>query len=279
MNQHPYAYVVLRYSPDPGAGESLNVGVVLYAQRFAFLRIKCDSRYERLSNAFAGFDGPSFRRALANIIEAFRHAERRLSDRPLFEGDRPFGEWLTAVLPDSGASFELSGVRHGITADPAQEIEYLFDRAVESQRGHSTETPRRSDEQVWRAVAQSLPESVKRHITSRTISTVAAKAEFEHAVKNGRWHVIQPVSMDFKHSDAMQRKASELVGLAVGLSSAAELGSMIYVVGRPHRGNSKAYDRALALLDQTPIEHQIIDEADNAGLEKHLLSLVAEHQD
>jgi len=279
MNQYPYAYVVLRYVPDPGAGEALNVGVVLYARTRAFLRIKCETRYERLSSAFAGFDGPSFRRSLANLRGAFRHAEKTLASQPLFDGDRPFGEWLRAVMPDSGASFEFSVVRHGITEDPAQELEFLFDRAVESQRGHATETPRRSDEQVWRAVAETLPDDVKRHITRRTISTPAAKAEFEHAVKNGRWHVIQPVSMDFKQADSMQRKASQLVGLAVGLSTAPELGSMIYVVGRPHRDNSKAYDRAIALLNQTPIEHQVIDEDDNVALEKHLISLVAEHQD
>ena len=31
MTHQPYSYVVLRYVPDQGAGEGLNIGVVVYA--------------------------------------------------------------------------------------------------------------------------------------------------------------------------------------------------------------------------------------------------------
>ena len=67
MTHQPYSYVVLRYVPDQGAGESLNIGVVVYSEASGFLSARIDHHYERLSQAFARFEGQSYRRAVANL--------------------------------------------------------------------------------------------------------------------------------------------------------------------------------------------------------------------
>ncbi len=271
---YPYSYVVLQHVPDPGAGEALNIGVVVYSQKARFLKLHADSRYERLSQAFAKFDGAGFRRAIANLLLVFRDAEKTLRDQPLFESDRSFVDWLGALVPDLGASVSFSAPRHGITSDLDDEVGILFHRMVESQKGVAIERPRRDDEQVWKACVPHLAEPVRRNLMAKSFNTSSVKIDFEHAVKNGRWHVIQPLSMDFKRAESMQRKASEWVGTSVGLSQAPDFGTILFLLGRPSTGHSKAFQRARALLDQTPARHEIISEDDTARLNRRLLDLL-----
>jgi hypothetical protein len=274
MTKHAYSYVVLRYVPDPGAGEGLNIGVIVYSQQARFLRLQVDSHYERLSQAFAGFNGPTFRRALANVVIVFRAAGKSFKDTPLFASDRSFVEWLTALMPDTGASLSFTPPRHGITSELEHETAALFERMVESQKARADERPRRDDSQVWRECVGKLSDAVSSHMTKKSFATSSVKVDFDHAVKNGRWHVVQPLSMDFKRAESLQRKASQWVGTAVGLHEATDLGTIIFLMGRPSSGNRKAYDRAKALLNQVPVDHQIIEEQDTDKLNRSLLALL-----
>lgn len=274
MSKHPYSYVVLRYVADAGAGEGLNVGVVVYSQQRQFLRLQVDSRYERLSQTFAGFNGTSFRRAVANLLIVFRGAEKSFEKQPLFVNDRSFTDWLTALVPDTGASLSFTPPRHGLASDLDRELALLFDRMVESQKAQADERPRRDDAQVWRGCAGKIPLAVSTHITRKSFATSSVKMDFEHAVKNGRWHVIQPVSMDFKRADSMQRKASLWVGTVVGLREAEDLGSIIFLMGKPSPGHRRAYERAKALLNHVPGDHEIIEEQETDKLNRRLMALL-----
>lgn len=273
MTQLPYSYVVLRYVPDQGAGEALNIGVILYSEQARFFDYRIDSHYERLSRAFATFDGPAFRLGVANLLHAFREAERSFSDSPLFAGDRSLTEWLRAVMPDVGGSLAFTEPRHGLTDDLLKEVRMLFERMVESQKARSDDAPRRDDAQVWRAYEKALTPSVSRQLTTKSFHTPTVKIDFEHALKNGAWHVIQPISMDYKQPESMQRKASQWVGTAVGLRDAKDLGTIIFLLGEP-TAHRKAYERAKALLDQAPVDHEIIEEGDVEHFNQRLLALM-----
>jgi hypothetical protein len=134
MTTQPYSYVVLRYMPDAGAGEALNIGVVVYSRDARFLRLHVDECGERLSRAFAGFSELSFRRAMANLVAVFRSAGDALLEGPLLTDDRGFDDWLTALMPDTGASVAFTPPRHGITTDLGHETLALFERMVTSQQ-------------------------------------------------------------------------------------------------------------------------------------------------
>lgn len=277
MTHKPYSYVVLRYVPDPGAGEGLNVGVVLYSEVEHHFAHRIDSRYERLSRAFARFDGQTFRKTVSDLTYALREAQRSLSGTPLFSGDRSLTDWLKAILPDGG-SLQFTIPRHGISADLAQELGSLYRRMVESQQAGTDDVPRRDDAQVWKDFQKSLSPRVTRALQPKTFSTALVNVEFEHAVKNGAWHVIQPISMDYRHSDAIQRKASQWAGTAMGLSDVPELGTVFFLLGEPvaHR---PAYDRAKALLNRVPVKHQIVEEHDAEALNRRLLDLLEHSSD
>jgi hypothetical protein len=271
--KRPYSYVVVQYVPDAGAAEFLNVGVIVYAQSDGFLRLQVDTRYERLSNAFADFDGSSYRRAMMNLRQTFQDARRRLSDAPLFEGDRKFAEWLRLLLPDLGASIQTTDIRHGVTADLDEETGLLFERMVTSRKAHVDERPRRDDADVWRQCEAHLTPAVKAHLTSKAFMTNRVKVTFEHAVKNGRWHAIQPVSMDFKRPESMQRKASQWVGTTIGLQDAPDFGSLTFVIGKPAR-HSQALERALSLLRILGDRGKVIEEDDAERLNDRIRELL-----
>jgi hypothetical protein len=273
MTHQPYSYVVLRYVPDQGAGEGLNIGVIVYSEQARYFGHRIDPHYERLSRAFATFDGPAFRRAVANLLHAFRDTERSFSERPLLSGDRSLTEWLRALMPDVGGSLTFTAPRHGLAEDLSEEVGILFDRMVESQRAGSDDAPRRDDAQVWRTYEKALAPSVSRHLRSKSFATASVKIDFEHAVKNGAWHVIQPISMDYKQPESMQRKASQWVGTAVGLQEARDLGTIFFLLGEP-AAHRKAYDRAKALLSRAPVNHEIIEERDAERFSRRLLALM-----
>lgn len=273
MTHQPYSYVVLRYVPDQGAGEALNVGVIVYSEPARFFGSKVDSHYERLSRAFATFDGPAFRRAIANLEHAFRDVRRSLSETPLLSGDRSLTEWLGTLLPDVGGSLTFTTPRHGLAEKLGDEVALLFDRMVESQKAQSEEEPRRNDAHVWRCYERALSPEVSNALRSKSFTTNTVKVDFEHAIKNGAWHVIQPISMDYQQAESMQRKASQWAGTAMGLAGARDLGTLFFLLGEP-TAHRHAYDRAKALLDRVPVQHEIIEERDAAWLNRRLLDLM-----
>jgi hypothetical protein len=52
-----YTFSVVRCLHDPTVGKMLNIGVVLRATHTTYVGVKFDHHYERLSSAFANFDG------------------------------------------------------------------------------------------------------------------------------------------------------------------------------------------------------------------------------
>jgi hypothetical protein len=273
MTHQPYSYVVLRYVPDQGAGESLNVGVVVFSELARFFGARINSHYERLSQAFATFDGPAYRRGVANLYQAFRSAERSLSEKPLLTDDASLTEWLRILMPDSGGSFSFTPPRHGIAEDLNEEVAILFDRMVLSQGTGSDGPTRRDDMQVWRTYEKALTPAISKRLRPKSFTTESVRVDFEHALKNGKWHVIQPVSMDFQQPESMQRRASQWVGTTVGLREAPELGTIFFLLGEPSK-HRKAYERAKALLDKAPVRHEIVEERDVEHLNRRLLELM-----
>jgi hypothetical protein len=277
MTHKPYSYVVLRYVPDPGAGEGLNVGVIIYSDAEPHFVHRIDSHYERLSRAFARFDGPAFRRTVNDLVRAFRDAQRSFASAPLFSNDRSLADWLKAVLPDGG-SLQFTSPRHGLSGDLAGELDALYARMVDSQKARAEDVPRRDDAQVWRDYQRSLNPRVANALQTKAFTTPLVSVEFEHAVKNGAWHVIQPISMDYRQAEGIQRKASQWAGTAMGLAGVPDLGTVFFLLGEPH-AHRQAYDRAKALLDQVPVKHEIVEERDTESLNQRLLDLLEHESD
>src|SRR5690348_18136916 len=113
----PYSYRIVRYVHDPAAGETLNVGVVLYAPSMRFLNAIVHTHYERLSKTFSNFQGDDYRHALRRFeLAVDRFREQELDDSLLVKNVAESLSGITArIWPDENLSFRLGPVLSGIT--------------------------------------------------------------------------------------------------------------------------------------------------------------------
>ena len=116
-----FEYALIRVVPRTERGELVNVGVIVYAKSFRFLRTRIELDEDRLRALDPGADIPAIRAAL----NAFARA---CTDGPLAE--QTLGErfrWLTA--PRS-AVVQPGPVHAGVTDDPAADLDRLFGALV-----------------------------------------------------------------------------------------------------------------------------------------------------
>jgi hypothetical protein len=135
MSAIPYTYCVIRYVHDPAVGETLNVGVVLYAPSVPYVGACLDYHYERLSHAFAEFDGDHYRKTVRQYetaIGRFRHnwagALPGLLNLP-----SDVGGVGALIWPDAGVSFRFGPILAGLSEDLDEALSSLFIRKVTSQ--------------------------------------------------------------------------------------------------------------------------------------------------
>jgi hypothetical protein len=112
---------VIRVVPRVERGEAINAGVILYSQRHRYLGCRILLDENRLRALDPSADVAAVATALVALDEGCH------SGRP---GEEPPGvrfRWLTA--PRS-TMVQPSPVHSGLTADPAAELERLFDELV-----------------------------------------------------------------------------------------------------------------------------------------------------
>lgn len=157
MNGISYTYSVVRYLHDPATGETLNVGVVLWAPSVRYLAARFEHRYERLSNTFVDFQGEHYKRSLRQFETALDGLSADLTPTllPPTETPETVAGFIALIWPDEVLSFVSGPVLAGISDDPAQSLSEIFDRMVASQySAHQTE--KRTDEEVWAVYSRPL---------------------------------------------------------------------------------------------------------------------------
>jgi hypothetical protein len=116
-----FEYALIRVVPRVERGEAVNVGVIVYAQAFRFLRARIELDEPRLLAVDPAADLAAVRAGLTAFEKAC--TEGPLAARPLGERFR----WLTAPR----STIVQSGPAHsGLTADPAAELARLFETLV-----------------------------------------------------------------------------------------------------------------------------------------------------
>ena len=275
-----FTYCVIRYTPDAGAGELLNVGVVVQGYAPGDLFWQFEKSYERLSSAFAGFSGKTYRAGIGFLEETLA-VLRDTSGHALFATDTPARRasalfMLSRALVDSSLGFAVSSERGGITGDLASETARLFDRMVASRRTGRPDPQHRSNEEVWKGVYEPrISPDVRERLVNKTFSTPSVEVRFDHAFKNGAWHCVQPLSLDYKTADTISKHASEWAGKSLGLSGVTEPVKLYFLVGEPRQQRLiPTYQKALRLLEQAPVEHRIVEERDAAAFAEELADIV-----
>jgi Protein of unknown function (DUF3037) len=280
MSAIPYTYSIVRYVHDPAAGETLNIGVVLHAPSRRYVAARLEHRYERLSNAFAGFDGDHYRKTIRQFEAAVKQMQERWESGLPEMWDLPadVGGVVAAIWPDTGLSFQAGPVLAGLARNLDETLAAIFERMVSSQ-GERPRWEKRSDEDVWSVYQRSLArEQVQRVLRPKILQTADFKHEFKHAFKNDRWHVLQPVSLDYVRAETIQRTVARWLGSAVALAGHPELGKLYLLLGPPQLDEHReSYAHAKKLLHKMPVDHELVEEEQAEQFARRLAAYLREH--
>lgn len=282
MNMQPYEYTVVRYVHDPIANECLNIGVLALAHIDGkiFLDARFEQRYGRLSEAFSGFNGENFRRYVSRLQRQVDQMSNHVQQSNLFAPEAPRLEALAKeLLPDPGMSFRYAEIAAGITDDPSVELGRLFHRFVTSQYDKK-QGANRSDEVVWNSFKNPLK---ARHVLDKLVEKTFIADEFEytfdHAFKNGKWHVLESASFDYVDTESLKRRATNYLGIGTALARNPEMGKLYLLLGRPSReAHVEKYERAKRLLSENlQIEHELVEEGDAEELASRVARFIEDH--
>jgi len=232
------SYTVLKYRHDAGVGEVLNFGVVLYSPETGQVGARVSSRYARLSEAFAGFDGEIYREVTGRLTAALDRIGSQLT-QGLYQLEerqkyRDAGSLIRSVWPDQGMAYIAGPNLFGTTDDFERELGDLYERFVLSQHDAGSSTARLDDEALWGSIRRVLsPRGITAVLRPKLLGS--ADVEFDHAYQNKNWHVIEPVSLDYLNGADIKHRALLTVGKAAAVREVEELGSLTVVVARPRR--------------------------------------------
>ena len=120
-----FAYAILRVVPRVERGEQLNAGVVLFCRRRRFLAARVDLDERRLAALAPDLD-PRSVRAHLDALARIAAGDPAGGAVAALEPSERFG-WLVAP---SSTIIQPSAVHTGLCADPAAELEKLYESLV-----------------------------------------------------------------------------------------------------------------------------------------------------
>lgn len=241
----------------------MNVGVLLHCPSANFLRLTTRDGGTRVTDAYPDIDRTALLHDLREMERWFEKRSLEACSDWLFRSALEIGAHLTGT-DDSGFRWYLDG--SGVTASPDAALKRLFDRFV-TRYDSVSDRQARSDEQVFETVRTNLNAvHLLNRLESHTISSEVSEVKFDHAIKNGKWHCIQPISFDSANSEQMQRKAERFAGKLVGIQAAPKDFVVYMVTGRPTKYELEPhYRRMIELLRHAPTQPEVIEE-ENSGL-------------
>ena len=276
-----YSFVVLRYVHDVMTGEFVNIGVALYAPGVKYLGGLCNTRYGRLTNLFGKgeIDGEFFRGLMRYIEARFDELGDKLRNELPLHG-QPFDimEIAKSILPPDDSSLQWSEPGGGQTEDPCKTLEDLFVRMVERYESRQAR-PSRDDADVWRVFKK---EFETQHVVSRLrpkrITAPDDDYEFEHAWKNERWRMYEPLSFDLLDAESISSKANRWLGRAINLNDSPEKFVLHLLLGEPSLEKMRAaYAKAENILNKIPIEKVFVREHEAGAFSESLAAEMKAH--
>jgi len=272
-----YTYSVLRYRHDTLAGEQVNVGLVFHSPDGRFSDFKARHTYGRFSAMYPDLDGDAFKLTLRAI-------ERGLSKIAEKEGSNLFAELSDAAalgrraLPQDDSSFVWGEQGSGVTTNPATEFASLFERFVTLYDKEKKLV--RQDADVWRPVRDMLvSRGISNRLQKKVITSSVDRVEFDHAWKNGAWHVVEPLSFDLASEDTIKDKARRWVGQLTTVSKNSEEFKPHFIVGKPSSEDlMPAYKAALKILKASPVAPDIVEETNILALVDQMEDDIRHHE-
>ena len=269
--QVPYSFTILRYVHDVIAGESLNVGVVMYSSAEVGLLAKAQRSTKRLRQAFPDIDTQAFRDMMTSIERGFKSLAQELADAPLFvDRDLDVLKCARRVMPDDDSALQWSAAGWGLTADATRTLDQLFERYVT--RHDQTAVPderRRTDDDIRREFKSKLDElGAEIPFEQKRVRGSEDEITFETAWKNGSWHAYEPVSLDLADEKRIKDKARRWRGHLSAVAAGSMDNVSVHFLVRGPRDESlhTAFESAKVILSGSPFASGLVGEDDTDNL-------------
>jgi hypothetical protein len=263
----PCEAVAIRYRPNPLAGESLNIGVVLVCEDRRFVSCKMLDHWTRITSAFPNTDFVRLRQ-IAKALDAESRKCSPESGQAAFDFPKNTEEFLARVfVPDDG-SIQFSDPVVGVTNDPTRSLEMLFDSYVDNHHKSNTRKSR-TDGEVWTGFARAhlKPDQIKR-LKPRDVTSENLTLHFDHGWKNGHLNVLQSISLDMQESKEILFKGQIWFSNALLVQPRDQGVEINLLVGMPLDSQSEAARvarHALAIIRKAKVGLSVYteDEADS----------------
>lgn len=172
--------------------EFVNAGVVLHSPSLSgipsVLKVSTRKTFGRVRDVFPDLDRDAFKQVMRTIERQLKRLSESLASEGLISSDGDASTFAQQVLPRDDSSLQWSTVGGGVANDIEKAFDRLYARFVT--RYDTKSVPRRSDEEIWKPVRQRLEErNLPLELEPKTIVGGDDKIEFQHAWKNGAWHV------------------------------------------------------------------------------------------
>lgn len=252
-----FSFGILQYRHDVWSGEALNVGLLLVCPDADFVGFECPhSLPTRVSAAYPDVLRADLAAAIRSIERSVKLLHREMSVPLLSDSSSIGAERIAeALFPNSDASLRFARFGSGITTDPKEELEHLYQRYVT--RFDPKPTPRlRADEDVLKPVSEALAASgVGQLFHPQTIRSDLVSADFPCTYQNGVLHAVRPLSFDMREDDNIENKASVWSGKLMHLRKASIPFRPYFLIGRPSlQGHDAAFGRAVKMLEVASAE-------------------------
>jgi len=273
-----YSFSVLRYIHDPVTQEFINVGVAIFSPDAKYFRAICTTSYGRITQMFQKIDGQRFRQLSRHIQDQICAAGQEFESALPFEAAPTIEKLLARVLPPDDSAIQFSKAGVGLSGDLERTLHELFQRHVE-QYTASGESPRRTDEDVWRIFREPLDRVlVTPRLKPKRIVATSYEYEFERSWKNEIWHVFEPVSFDMVEAASMLDKANRWVGRATSLLDSPDPFRIHILLGEPTDDRLKpTFVRAQNILNKMPGKKEFIRESEAEAFAEELAREIQGH--
>ena len=265
-----YSFTILRYVHDVVAGESLNVGVVMYVSSGGQLLVKTQRSMGRLRQTFRGIDQRVFRGMMSSVERGISLLAKELAAAPLTEGNLDVLKCVRRVLPDDDSALQWSAAGWGLSADVTETMDHLFERYVTRHDGAIVkEERRRTDDDIRREFMKLLIESgTKIPFEQKQVRGDQDEITFKTAWKNGRWHAYEPISLDLVDENRIKDKARRWRGhlAAVKVGSTDDVKLHFLTRGPRDETLKAAYETAKMILLGSPFAPALIEQRETPSL-------------
>lgn len=275
-----YSYSILKYIHDTATGEFVNIGVALLCEEDRIFKVKIKSNFGRVSDLFPDMKSDNLKLVIKTLKSRYTSlSEAYQTPLSLNENKQDISKLLKSILPKDDSALVWSVENQGISFDPLDTLDKIYDRYVTKYDAKKS-TNRRSDKDIWRSFKKDLEDRrISSYFKEKVFQNDSDEVSFPLAWKNGIWHCVEPISFDLSGAESIREKAHKCLGQITSVNESLQDSKLYLLVSKPSdKQLEAAFDNALSILDKLPVSKEIYFEDDKTQLLNKLNKEIVEHE-